>query len=247
MAGVRAVVGPVTMAGEQTLPVEPALASLFPEGLRRGEVVGVEGPAALSCALALAAGPSAAGAWTLVAGLAGLAGLAGDTPRRGGAAPCAGGLGVGAAVGLGVVPERLVVLAPGRLDAAAWAAALTAAVDGFDVVVVRPPAVLSPGLWRRLAPRLRDRGGVLVGIDLPGGWERTSTVRTDQATWLGVGDGHGHLQARGVVLERVGRGAASRPRRAVVLLPGPTGRVEIAGPTVVPASGPVELPVRRVG
>ena len=238
----RAAVRPVTLAGEQALPVEPALAALFPEGLRRGEVVAVEGPAAVSCALALAAGPSAAGSWTLVAGVGS------------GASPVVG-LGVGAAVGLGVVPERLVVLTPGRLDAAAWSAVLTAAVDGFDVVVVRPPAALSPGLWRRLVPRLRDRGGVLVGVDLPTGWERSSTVRTGPVDWIGLGAGHGHLVARRVVVERVGRGAASRSRCDTVLLPGHLGRataVEPASSAEVAAAGAgspgvIELPARRVG
>jgi hypothetical protein len=85
------------MAGEHVLPVDASLAGLFPEGLRRGEVIGVQGTAAVSCALALAAGPSGAGAWTVVVGLP--------------------GLGVGSAAALGVVPERLVVLVPVALTA----------------------------------------------------------------------------------------------------------------------------------
>lgn len=237
----RAAVRPVVWAGEQTLPVDEALRPLFPDGLRRGEVLGVEGPAAVSCALALAAAPSAAGAWTLAVGLGGPGAV--------------GGLGVGAAVGFGVVPERLVVLDPVRLDPPAWAAALTAAVDGFDVVLVRLPPGVSPAVWRRLGPRLRDRGGVLVGIDLPAGWERASTVRASAVAWEGIGVGHGHLQARRVELERVGRGAASRPRRATLLLPGPDGRAVLADPAARAGARPgagadpvvVELPDRRVG
>ncbi len=234
----RAAVQPVSWAGDQTLPVAEALLPLFPDGLRRGEVLAVEGPAAVSCALALAAGPSAAGVWTIAVGLGG--------------AGVVGGLGIGAAVGMGVAPERLVVLDPTRLDPPAWAAALTAAVDGFDVVLVRPAVGVSPAVWRRLGPRLRDRGGVLVGVDLPGGWERASTVRATDVSWEGVGRGHGHLQARRVLLERAGRGAASRPRRAEVLLPGPDGRVTLVEPSAVPQAVPgapvvVELPARRVG
>ena len=245
-ADVRAAVRPVSMAGEQSLPVDAALGQLFPEGLRRGEVIGIEGPAAVSCALAVAAGPSAAGCWTIVAG------LSGSGPRQRGRAgggepePGASRLGVGAAAGLGVVPERLVVLAPARLDPAAWAAALTAAVDGFEVVVVRPPAGLTPGLWRRLGPRVRDRGGVLVGGDLPGGWERTTTLHTVEAAWDGVGDGSGYLRARSVTVECVGRGGASRPRRADLLLPGPGGRAALVEPAAVTAA-PVDPPIRRVG
>lgn len=217
------------MAGEQVLPVHPALAGLFPDGLRRGEVIGVEGAAAVSTALTLAAGPSTAGAWTVVVGLP--------------------GLGVGAAAALGVAPERLVVLSSDRLDASSWAAVLTAVVDGFEVALVRPPAGLSPALWRRLGPRVRERGGVLVGVELPAGWERSSTVVSGEARWHGIGDGHGHLQAREVHLERTGRGAASRPRRATVLLPGPAGGAEAADVVEVaaaPAADVVAL-ARRVG
>lgn len=230
---------PVSWAGDQTLPVVEALRPLFPDGLRRGEVLAVEGAGAVSCALALAAGPSSAGAWTLAVGLGG--------------AGVVGGLGIGAAVGLGVAPERLVVLDPTRLDPPAWAAALTAAVDGFDVVLVRPAVGVSPAVWRRLGPRLRDRGGVLVGVDLPGGWERASTVRAIEVAWEGMGLGHGHLRGRRVVLERAGRGAASRPRRVEVLLPGPDGGVTPVDPVARPQAVPgapvaavVELPARRV-
>jgi hypothetical protein len=266
------------MPGEQVLPVHPALVHLFPDGLRRGEVVAVEGPASVSCAFAMAAGPSAAGSWTLVAGLVGPGFRAGHGARADGDGARANGdgarvaghgadgdgaradggfvepartgacapLGVGAAVAMGVMPERLVVLAAAALDGAGWVAALTAAVDGFDVVVVRPPAGLPPAVWRRLGPRVRDRGGVLIGVDLPGGWERSTTVRTIGAEWSGIGRGSGHLRARTVTLERVGRGAATRPRRAELLLPGPGGAAVAAAPAAA-ADRLVELPARRVG
>lgn len=218
-------VRPTSMAGEQVLPVHSSLVGLFPDGLRRGEVIGVEGTAAVSSALALAAGPSAAGAWTVAVGLP--------------------GLGVGAAAALGVAPERLVVLVPARLDAAGWAAVFTAVVDGFDVAIVRPPAGVTPSLWRRLVPRLRERGGVLIGVELPVGWERSSTVRSGEVVWDGIGDGHGHLRARQVVLERTGRGAASRPRRATVLLPGRGGDASAVVDQLV--DGRVVDLTRRVG
>src|SRR6266542_2235798 len=55
-------VRPVTLAGEQLLPVPRALEPLLPDrGLRRGGTVAVDGSLAL--ALALVAGASAAGSW----------------------------------------------------------------------------------------------------------------------------------------------------------------------------------------
>ena len=64
---------PLALARERTLPLLSAVADLFPDGaLRRGSVVGVDGVGATSLALAVAAGPSAAGSWTAVVGDPGL-------------------------------------------------------------------------------------------------------------------------------------------------------------------------------
>ena len=89
-----ALVGPgASLAAEHLLPVAPALAPLLPgHGLRRGTTVAVDRSAAL--ALALVAGPSAAGAWLAAVGLP--------------------DLGVVAAAETGVVLDRLVLVpAPG--------------------------------------------------------------------------------------------------------------------------------------
>src|SRR3954463_126996 len=61
---------PVAMAGERLLPVLRALEELLPDrGLRRGPTVAVGGGVgATSLALALAAGPSAAGSWCAAVG-----------------------------------------------------------------------------------------------------------------------------------------------------------------------------------
>jgi hypothetical protein len=65
---VREHVRPTTLAGQHLLPVLPALGALLPEGgLRRGITVTVGEGTAL--ALALAAGPSAAGSWVAVVGM----------------------------------------------------------------------------------------------------------------------------------------------------------------------------------
>ena len=60
-------------------------------------------------------------------------------------------------------------------------------------------------------------------------------------TWDGLGDGHGHLCARQVLVRCEGRGSAARPRWARMWLPAPGGGV-------APANSPapvVPIPSRR--
>jgi hypothetical protein len=193
-----------------------------------GAAPGVAG--ATSLALALAAGPSQAGAWVAAVGL--------------------GSLGLVAADALGVVLERLVLVAdPGR-DRAGWASVLGALVDGFDVILVSTsastsastgsagsggPVRLRPADARRLVARVRERGGILVAVggDLPG--ERSPVSLTvSAARWEGLGAGWGHLQGRRVTVETGGRGDAIRPRRADLWLPDANGQVSPAEPLATP-------------
>src|SRR5215207_5147205 len=61
---------PVSLAGEHTLAVLPALAPLLPEeGLRRGSMLAVEGSGATSLAVALAVAAVDAGSWLAGLGL----------------------------------------------------------------------------------------------------------------------------------------------------------------------------------
>lgn len=193
-------VAPLALARERTMPLLPALTSLFPEGgLRRGSVVAVDGIGATSLALAVAAGPSAAGSWTAVVG----------DP----------GLGLAAAAEAGVVLERMLVIDPGP-SAAGVVAALVGAVD---VVLVGPGVRIRPTEGRRLTARMRERGSVLIrigAIDEPGVDIGLCIVESE---WAGLGVGHGLLRARRVRIETRGRGAAARPRGAALLLPGPQG------------------------
>jgi hypothetical protein len=187
------------------MPLLPALTSLFPEGgLRRGSIVAVDGVGATSLALAVAAGPSASGSWTAVVG----------DP----------GLGLAAAVGAGVVLERMLVIDPqsggGEKAAAGVVAALVGAVD---VVLVGPGVRIRPADVRRLTARMRERGSVLIrigAIDEPG---VDVGLRIVESEWAGLGVGHGLLRARRVRIETQGRGSAARPRGAALLLPGPQG------------------------
>ena len=226
LARVRARVAPLTLAEQHVLPVLPALAGLFPTGLRRGSALAVTGDAAVSMALALAAGPTAAGAWAVVLG------LNGSSVGPGGAGP---ELGLGAAAGMGVAMDRLVLAEPGP----SWPAVLAMVVDGFDVVIVRPPRSLTASVWRRIAARLRERGGVVLAVDPPASFEVAAIV-TATGTWSGVQDGAGVLRSRVVVASVGGRGALARVRRATLLLPGPDGAVATGVPAGLVDAGPVD-------
>lgn len=194
-------VTPLALAREQTLPVPDALTSLFPDGaLRRGTVVGVGGLGATSLALAVAAGPSAAGSWTA---------FVGGTD-----------IGLVAAGEHGVVLERVMVVDP---EPSAWSSALAALIGAVDVIVISPRHRLREPDARRIGSRLRERGSVLVSIGSR--WPVGADVQldVDESRWCGVGVGHGVLQSRKVTIAGSGRGAAARPRSLDVLLPGPGG------------------------
>jgi hypothetical protein len=200
------------MAGERTLPVLPALAPLLPEGaLKRGTTATVAGRGgATSLALALVAGGSAAGSWVAAVGIPSL-GLAG-------------------AAEVGVALERLALVAePHPSD---WATVVAALVDSFDLVLVRPSHWVKPGDARRLAARARERGAVLVQAGGRSGFEGSDLRLTVlEARWTGLGEGHGHLQARHLVVEVAGRRELSRPRRAGLWLPDTAGQVRLDEPT----------------
>ena len=56
---------PTALAVERALPVLPALAGLFPGGLRRGTTIGISGVGARSLAIALVVRATAAGSWIM--------------------------------------------------------------------------------------------------------------------------------------------------------------------------------------
>jgi hypothetical protein len=192
---------PLTMTHQRLLPTLPGVRDLLLDGgLRRGSSVAVAGAGTTSLALALAAGPSAAGAWCAVVG----------TPP----------LGLVAASELGVVLERFpLIAATGR----AWTRALSVALEAFDVVLAWPVRGVSSGEARRLTSLGRERGSVLVLCG--GGWPERPDLRLEaiRSEWLGLGDGHGRLLARRIHVRIQGRGSASLPRNRTLWLPGPDG------------------------
>jgi hypothetical protein len=192
---------PVALAREQVLPVLGPLEPLLPGGLRRGSTVAVAS-AHTSLALAVLAGPSAAGSWAAVVGVP--------------------SLGLAAAAGYGVALERLVVVAPP--PAQAWGTVVATLADAFDVVLVRCARPPRSADVRRLTARARERGSVLVVL---GEWEGADVrLSIAAADWVGLGEGDGHLRGRRVVVAATGRRGAARPRQATLWLPSVSGAVE---------------------
>ena len=98
----------------------------------------------------------------------------------------------------------------------AWVVA--ALLEAFDVVLAWPPVPFVRADARRLAARGRERGSTLVVAGSR--WPESADLRLDvvRAAWQGVGRGHGRLEGRQLEVAAVGRGAASRERRARVCL-----------------------------
>jgi hypothetical protein len=220
---------PTVLAREQVLPVLPALRDLVPDGaLQRGTVVGVSGEAATSLALALAAGPSAAGSWVAVVGIP--------------------SLGLAAANEAGLDLERLVLVR--EPSPASWGSVVAALVGAFDVVLLAPAHRVRAVDARRLAARARERGSVLVQVGGPARSNLECDLRltTGRVRWHGLERGHGHLQARRVQVEANGRRRAARSRQIEVWLFDDEGRVATApgAPTATDATV-TSLPARRVG
>jgi hypothetical protein len=185
------------MAGMQDgmprLPLEthPALSGLVQ--LRAGGSYAVD---SASVALALLAGPSRAGSWCAAVGVA--------------------DFGAEAAYSLGVDLDRT-VLVPDPGDQ--WLEVTAALVDVVTVVLVRPQGRVPESVAEKLGARLRKRSAALVVQERrPGDWPRAEVrLTTREPAWSGVGEGHGHLRARRILVEAQ-RGTAP-PRRGALWFP----------------------------
>jgi len=197
------------MARDRALPVAEPLAPFFPDGvIVRGRVLGCAGCAATTLALSLAAEATAAGSWLAVVGIP--------------------SLGVDAAGEAGVVLERLVAVEADPGNAKDWAERVAAAIDGFDLVLATPPA--RPGtVMSKLRRRVQSRGAVLLLLGerraLSTGDQVDMVIDTADAEWDGLGDGHGHLRRRRVVVSATGR-RIPRPVEHDLWLPGASAAVE---------------------
>ena len=208
-------VRPTAASRTRLLPLLPQVVALLPAGgLRRGTVVRCTGRGASSLALAVAAGPSAAGSWCATVGL--------DE------------VGVLAAAGYGLDLERLAVV---RAAPAEWAVATAVLVDGIDLVVLVPPRRAKPAAARTLAARARDRGAVVLlvesvesveSVEERLGFPAEVELVVEASQWHGLAEGAGRLQSRRVTVVARGRGPATRPVRQELWLPAATGKVAAA-------------------
>ncbi|MEU6646271.1 hypothetical protein ABZ863_27510 [Saccharomonospora sp. NPDC046836] len=198
-SGVAAAAAQAQATG-RVLPVLPALTDLLPwGGLRRGSTIAVHG--SISLLLALLVEATSVGSWAAVVGI----------PQ----------LGLVAARRLGVDTNRLALVPRPGAD---FASATAALLDGVDVVATGPPGRFGgTQTARRLSARVRNRGAVLLAL---GPWPGAEVeLRSTPVSWSGLGDGHGYLRECEVVVDVAGRGAAARPFRSSLLLPGPGGVV----------------------
>ncbi|MDQ6838190.1 MAG: hypothetical protein M3137_07650 [Actinomycetota bacterium] len=208
---------PVEADRQRRLEVPDALATLLPHGgPRRGTTVGIGAgpvPGEITLALSLISAASHAGRWVSLVGV-----------------PAMGPV---AAAQLGVVLERLVLVAQ---PAQQWAVVTAALLESMDVVVVRPPGRVRPADARRLTARTREREAVLVVLG--NGWPEGVDLRltVTRGAWEGLEDGHGLLRARRAEVTVSGRRAGASGRRRWLWLPGPNGRVGVASEPVSPVA-----------
>ena len=180
---------------KDALPTPLSLGDLLPGGgLLPGAVYSVTGGALLA---ALLAGPSRAGLWCGAIGL----------PE----------FGVEAAEQAGVDLRRLVLI-PNPGDR--WFNATAAIAEVMPVVAVRPSSRVREGDAARLASRLRSSGTALLVV---GPWPRAeATLSATASHWSGLGEGHGYLSARDVVVT-VSSKRTPTPRRVHLTLPDSAG------------------------
>lgn len=189
-----------TTLGEQTLPAAPALATLLPGGgLRRGAIYSV--PRGMALLMALLAPVTAEGSWCAVVGMP--------------------GFGAEAAAGFGIELTRLALVPePGEH----WLTVASALADVMDLVVLRPSQRTGGSALSRLTARLRKRGATLIVL---GDWPQSeATLSLGEERWTGIGDGHGRIIARNVLVTVTAR-TAPNPRRARLWLPDAEGRITL--------------------
>lgn len=189
-------VAPLALAHDRTLPVAESFVDLFPDGgLIRGQTISCTGSAATSLALALVAPAVAAGAWLALV----------DVPT----------IGLDAASEFGVPLERVVAIDTGERQR--WADVVAAAADGFDLLLVRVPPDVSQATMRKVATRIRQRDGVMVVLGDRGALTCDAELGGEPVEWVGMGDGHGHLQQRELIVHTSGRRLPGARRRHLAL------------------------------
>jgi hypothetical protein len=199
----------------EPIAVPEPLATVLPEGIRRGEALGLPGEAAEApfgsaavdyLALALLAGALRQGLWCAAVGVRGFGGAA-----------LAGLLGA-EALRAGALQRLLVVAGPGER----WAEIATVLADGVDLVLLAVPDAVPAQLARRVEARLRqgaaDESRHRAALLVLGAWPGARTVlRVRRLGWTGFDAGTGHLVGGRAQIDAEDR--ARRLRTAQVLLP----------------------------
>ncbi|MEV0192376.1 hypothetical protein AB0I39_28070 [Kitasatospora purpeofusca] len=177
-----------------TRPALPALAPVLPDSrLPRGVAVEVVDDHYLLGAMAAGPAAEAATVWTAAISM----------PT----------LGLAAARAYGLPLERLLLVdTPGER----WSEITSVLAGACEVVLLDPPVPPRPRELQRLEARLRAAGTTLL-TTTP--WTGAALRLTaGNATWSGLGDGHGMLRSRTVDVRCTGRGRAAR-----LLLPDENG------------------------
>jgi hypothetical protein len=176
------------------MPVAEPFRELLPDGMVRGQVMSCGGEGARSLAFGVVREALASGAWMAVVDVS--------------------TFGTDAAAELGIPLERVVRVDTGvdddsESDGHRWIDVVGAAVDGFDVVLVRVPEQLSraarPAAVRKLRTRIQQRGAVVVTLGRPGALGSDVELAVDRTLWSGVERGSGYLRQRRLDARAAGR------------------------------------------
>ena len=138
---------------------------------------------------------------------------------------------------VGVPPDRLVVVRCD--DADRWPRAVAALLDGVKAIYAEVPPGIREAVLRRLGAkaRARDAAIVLRPLDgrLPSGLAYLR-VRGCGVAWTGLGNGHGRLNRRTLILELSGKGASGR-RQVVEVEDDGAHPVRVVSRLVTPQAG----------
>ncbi len=217
-ARLAARVRPTSARKDCLLPLPAPLVALFPGGaLQRGTVVGVD------------PGGCTGGATTLAFSILAAVSRSSWCAAVGTVHP-----GVLCLEELGIDLEHLAIVPVPRLSP--WPEVTAMLLDGLDAVLLRLPWPARPQVARRLVARARERQALLVVLGPPAWWPEPPDLRLEitDARWQGVGEGHGYLRARHVVVRASGRRIAARPVEVPLWLPAASGAIESATPMETP-------------